>query len=233
MTDSLSQMFANSFQKMIDSGQAQAIIDKHLMECFSDVVRQAVDYNSPFKKQLHEEFKSKFGFIPERANMSIYSEIISNRFVEQYSKQVVDQHADVVASSLIKKILSESRPDYKKYDFESFIETICQLGDPNEEDREWDDGNYATTHISIVVDEHSHGYTWVFFDFQKGKREKYHMDYSFGLDDKGRIFSVSMTKNGVDKVNEFLIKCKFAETELDLDGLESDSEYKVKYAVEE
>lgn len=208
------QEIHKSIDNLIANGGVQKIIEEKVGAMVSEIIKDAVSYDSKFRDEFKKYVKENLGFNPSRVNFPAYNELITNA-VAKHCAQLGEVGAEKIAKRFTDEMLRKTIPTTKKISIEEFVEKILNCYSYSPDEVEWDDG-YGRKEISFHSDVHSN-LIFFYFDTEEGKRH-YQCRFQFVVEkETNTIWSCSIGGGGRQKDADALnlmLGYKFAEVEI-------------------
>ena len=92
----LVKLITKKVEEVESSGKLEEIIEKHVLECLNDVVRDSFSWSGAAKKSIEEALKDKLKINPENLNLSRYQKIVTGIVEEHVNNTIVKNLGDEI-----------------------------------------------------------------------------------------------------------------------------------------
>ena len=174
----LVKLIVEKVEEVESSGKLEEIIEKHVLECLNDVVKDSFRWNGEAKKSIEEALKNKLNINTEKLNLLRYQKIVTNIVEEQVNTTIVKNLGDEIRLAVDQVTEVIEKKEWKLSEIiENFIASIDKsyngiMGDQYGE-------------CTLIVDS-GKGFDYIYFDMEANKT-KHNCENIIALH-KGRIF---------------------------------------------
>lgn len=219
----LVKLITQKVEEVESSGKLEEIVEKHVLSCLEDVVRDSFQWSGSAKKSIEEALKDKLNINPENLNLSRYQKIVTSIVEEHVNNTIVKNLGDEIRTAVDKITEPIEKKEWKLSEIiDEFTESIDKSYDGDMEDQ------YGEC---TLIAETSRSFTRIYFDmgtdvdkYRCKNKIHVHEGKIFHAELDGKIFS-PFSIYSMDNFESFIFKLYCNNVQLVIDEDECELNY--------